>query len=259
MPRPAPAPVVLLAGRGESTWIVAAALRERFGRVPVIVEDHESRARFLRRRFRKVGWWRGLGQALFLAFAPLGRRLAAHRRRELLAQLPTPLPADAPDVFAVASANGKRAQALLAAFAPQVVVVNGTRILKPATLALAPVFLNLHAGITPRYRGVHGGYWALASDDAGNFGATVHRVDAGVDTGAVLEHVRLVPGPDDGFFTYPLLQLAAGLPALLRWTGVLRHGAPPAADAAAADVASRQWFHPTLTQYLRTGWREGVW
>ena len=54
--------------------------------------------------------------------------------------------------------------------------------------------LNYHAGITPKYRGMNGGYWALATGDAGNFGATVHLVDAGVDTGGVLHQVRGRPG-----------------------------------------------------------------
>ena len=30
---------------------------------------------------------------------------------------------------------------------------------------------------------MNGGYWALATGDVGNFGTTVHLVDAGVDTG----------------------------------------------------------------------------
>ena len=76
-------------------------------------------------------------------------------------------------------------------------------------------FVNVHAGITPLYRGVHGGYWALASGDRGNCGVTVHLVDEGVDTGGILGQARVDPGPHDDFSTYPLLQLAAGLPLLL--------------------------------------------
>ncbi len=67
--------------------------------------------------------------------------------------------------------------------------------LERATLAAidAP-FINYHAGINPKYRGQHPGYWALASDDAENAGVTIHLVDEGVDTGSVLyqdaRHIR---------------------------------------------------------------------
>ena len=45
-------------------------------------------------------------------------------------------------------------------------VVNGTRILSRRMLeSIDAVFLNMHVGITPKYRGVHGGYWALANGD----------------------------------------------------------------------------------------------
>src|SRR5438093_9923670 len=46
------------------------------------------------------------------------------------------------------------------------VVVNGTRIISEAVLTASDaVFINMHAGITPKYRGVHGGYWALYNGD----------------------------------------------------------------------------------------------
>ena len=114
----------------------------------------------------------------------------------------------------------------------------------------------MHAGITPRYRGVHGGYWALASGDAAHCGVTVHLVDAGIDTGGILAQALIRPTPVDSFVTYPLLQLAAGLPLLVDaaragLAGTLR---PLPADAASP---SRLWSHPTLAQWL-SGWRRGV-
>ncbi len=44
----------------------------------------------------------------------------------------------------------------------------------------------MHAGITLRYRGVHGGYWALAEQHPEWVGTTVHLVDPGIDTGGIL-------------------------------------------------------------------------
>ena len=66
------------------------------------------------------------------------------------------------------------------------------------------------AGITPLYRGVHGAYWALAEGRRDLCGVTVHRVDAGIDTGEVLAQVLIDPTPQDNFVTYPWLQVAEG-------------------------------------------------
>ena len=81
----------------------------------------------------------------------------------------------------------RRDRRLLDSLRPDLVVVHGTRIISARVLASAgcPV-VNMHAGITPRYRGVHGGYWALAEQHPDWVGTTVHLVDAGIDTGGIL-------------------------------------------------------------------------
>jgi methionyl-tRNA formyltransferase len=110
-------------------------------------------------------------------------------------------------------------------------------------------FINLHAGITPLYRGVHGGYWALAEGRPELAGTTVHLVDDGIDTGAVLAQACFRAGPADSFATYPYLHLAAGLPHLLdavaaALRGALRPQPHPA-------LPSRLRTHPTFWQYAR--------
>jgi len=138
---------------------------------------------------------------------------------------------------------------------PSVVVVNGTRIIGSHVLeAVDAPFINMHVGITPAYRGVHGGYWALAQGDPANFGVTVHLVDAGVDTGQVITQVRVRPGPLDNFATYPYLQVAVGVPALVEAVNAARTGAIQLREA---DLPSRLWSHPTLWDSLRL-WRDGI-
>jgi folate-dependent phosphoribosylglycinamide formyltransferase PurN len=54
-------------------------------------------------------------------------------------------------------------------------------------------FVNIHVGITPKYRGVHGTYWALVNNDVENSGVTVHFVDEGIDTGNIINQAIVVP------------------------------------------------------------------
>ncbi|RZK35168.1 MAG: formyl transferase, partial [Hymenobacter sp.] len=158
---------------------------------------------------------------------------------------------------AVPSVNSPECIALLQELQPDVVVVNGTRIIGKKVLASVPCpFLNTHAGITPLYRGVHGGYWALANNDPSHCGVSVHLVDTGIDTGGILYQALIAPTAEDNFTTYPLLQLAAGLPLLARGVrdalaGTLRRRPAPVGE-------SRLWSHPTLSEYWAAQRRNGT-
>ncbi|MFO0954249.1 MAG: formyl transferase [Isosphaeraceae bacterium] len=158
----------------------------------------------------------------------------------------------------VPTVNSPEARAALAAMRPDVVVVNGTRVIDPETLASVPVpILNMHAGITPLYRGVHGGYWALAEGRNDLVGTTVHLVSPGIDTGRVVGQATFEITPEDDFTTYPFLHVAHGLPLLL----------DAIADASAGRLSSRKnplglssmlRSHPTAWSYLKGRARLGV-
>lgn len=250
--------VLLLAGPGPSTWVVANALAREHDDLSVVIEEREARSAFLARRLRRFGPVTVAGQALFQLYGLLGARRAAPRVREIMAEAgldATPMPAAR--LHRVVSVNEPSLVAQVAEKAPDVVVVNGTRILGRALLSgiRAPV-LNMHAGITPAYRGVHGGYWARARGDAERCGVTVHLVDQGVDTGRIVAQARISPGDRDSYFSYPTLQLAAGLPLMLRAVRDARAGRLASRPA---EGESRQYFHPTLWGYLATGLTRGVW
>ena len=74
----------------------------------------------------------------------------------------------------------------IAAHAPDLVVSAGfMKILGPATLGLVPV-INTHPALLPSFPGAHGVRDALAHGVRVT-GCTCHVVDAGVDTGPILE------------------------------------------------------------------------
>lgn len=70
--------------------------------------------------------------------------------------------------------------------------------------------VNIHSSLLPRYRGVHPVSWALIGGEK-ETGVTLHRIDAGVDTGNILEQTAVPIGADDDLWslTARLDQLSA--------------------------------------------------
>ena len=201
------------AGPGRRLDIVAHYLAERVPHLEVIVEEPPSRVE-LPVGGPSVGVGRRSPDRSCSSPWPslLRRRGAADNGIVAGAGLnATPYPVD----HRIHSVNGSATVALLRAARPDVVVVNGTRIIASTVLEeiTCPV-INTHAGITPGYRGVHGGYWALVDGRPDQVGTTVHLVDPGIDTGGVLARATFAVTAADSIATYPYLHLAAGLPLL---------------------------------------------
>jgi formyl transferase-like protein len=250
--------IALLVIDSDLCRIAARRLVDRFPDMKIIVEDHVSRGMLLRRRMARLGALNVTGQLAFMSLARILRLASGRRIAEILAhgQLEARWP-DGCERIAVPSVNSAECIALLQRLDVRVIIVIGTRIISRAVLdAVAVPFINYHDGITPKYRGIHGGYWAAAEGDLDNFGVTVHLIDAGIDTGAVLYQTRLLPQPADNYATFPYLQLAAALP-------LIAQAAQDAVDGALkprkVDLPSRMWSHPTLWGYLARGLRRGAW
>ena len=255
--------------------IVVHYLGDRFDDVVLVVEQSPSRIALARRRARRLGWVSVAGQMAFVGLVlPVLQRRGRERVRAILADAGLDVSPPA-EVRQVESVNAPETIALLQDLAPAVVVVQGTRIISPAVLAAVGCpFVNTHGGITPRYRGVHGGYWALTEGRPDLVGTTVHLVDPGIDTGTVLARTYFAPGPRDSIATYFYLHLASGLPALAEQVERLVASGqaepipqtPAPAGSATSGTSgttsvpgeSRLWWHPTLWGYLMRRWRHGV-
>ena len=253
--------LVLLAQRGAHAAMIHNYLSPRFPIAAVVLEDRVSGWELVKRRIKRLGFWRTMGQVLFrVGIAPLLAFAARARTAELMREHGlTTSPIPQAKLTDVASVNSPECVAALARLQPDIVIVAGTRILSESTLASAPLaaFVNIHAGITPLYRGVHGGYWALAERDAEHCGVTVHLVDKGIDTGGILAQARIAPADKDNFATYGLLQAAVGL-ALLRDEVLPRLISGDRSTQPAPAGASKLWSHPTAWEYLRKRWASGV-
>jgi methionyl-tRNA formyltransferase len=225
----------------------------------LVVESPPSRVRMARRRARRVGWVEAAGQVLFVALAQPVLRHRSRQRRESIREVASVDASPRTPDFTVPSVNDARTKAVLAELRPSVVVVHGTRIIAASLLELldCPV-LNMHAGITPRYRGVHGGYWALAEHHPEWVGTTVHLVDPGIDTGGILAQVTFSVTDQDSMGTYADLHLVHGLPSLATQVEKALAGEPLEPMAESIAPGSYLRYHPTLWGYVRRRWSDGV-
>lgn len=249
--------VVVVTAGGDNPNIMINALAGRFADVVVLQEQPEPKALFLKRRARKFGWLTALGQLATMILSRFGKRFTQRRAKEILHQHGASTDAPTVATHHIRSINDADAIARLVELSPAVVFLISCRMLKPEALAAIPCpVLNFHAGVNPQYRGLMGGYWALVNGDRENFGATVHLVDEGVDTGGILYQSRQAPSRTDTMHTYPLLQTAASTDIAIRAVEDALAGKLQPVDVAAP---SRQWYHPPVWTWIWKGLRRGVW
>ena len=252
------APIVFVTEGGPHVWAIVNAVADRFGPVTVILEKPESKRRLLQRRARRLGWISAAGQFGTMILIRLAKRFNASHAAGIASQhgLDTG-PRQDQAIVMVPSANAPECLGAVAALKPGVVFLAGCRMLTGETLAgISCPVVNYHAGISPQYRGMNGGYWALATGDADNFGTTVHFVDTGVDTGGVLKQMRGKPEKGDTIASYALRQAAFSRGICIEAIEELLAGTAKTFEPA---LPSRQWYHPTIWFYLWTGISRGVW
>ena len=250
--------IVLLAGNGFSTNIIFNALHHEYTISNVILEKRESQKIFIKRRIKKLGYSTVLGQILFSILVAKPLAILSKARTNTIANDnlfdATEIPQDI--INNVKSVNASETIELLKKINPDLIIVSGTRIIsKKVITSVNCKFINLHAGITPKYRGVHGTYWALANNDLENSGVTVHYVDEGIDTGAIIYQAQVKISDRDNFATYPILQLAAGVILLKETINDFMNN--NIIEKSTSGI-SNLYYHPTIWQYLKFRIKYGV-
>lgn len=251
-------PLVAITAGGPHAWITINALRDRFGPFPVVMEEGEPARVFWRRRLKRLGPVAVAGQFGAMALAKLTKPLSRGRIPQLIADeglAPEPVPDQ--EIIHVPSVNADETRTALAALSPSAVYVVSTRMIRTGTLGCVDApFINYHSGINPAYRGINGGYFALANGEPEHFGTTLHLVDEGVDTGDVLRQVKIPVTKADNLHTYMWLMAARSREAVVE---VMEAAIAGQLDPYAVDLPSRQYYAPTLWGYLWAGLRRGVW
>lgn len=128
-----------------------------------------------------------------------------------------------------------------------VVAVYGTSLIRNPLLAhFAGRMINLHLGLSPYYRGTATNFYPLVNDEPEYVGATIHLIDAGIDSGPIACHARPEICADDTPHSVGCKAIAAGIDAFC--------------DALEAFTAGRlrpvpQWPVKNARLYLRKDYR----
>jgi methionyl-tRNA formyltransferase len=95
----------------------------------------------------------------------------------------------------------------------------------------------------------------LYNKDIENFGTTIHLVDSGVDTGAVLKQAFIKPEKEDNFTTYPILQVAAGIEALKLVIPQVSEGN---FTTSTNTEKGKMYYQPTISQYFLSNEKKSI-
>lgn len=222
-----------------------AAFKDDCRIVSVVVEEGPTKVSIFSRRAKRTGIVDAFGQALMAGvIAPALRMLSRRRIRELESLAPRErIPVEL--LHRVRSVNGGDVREALSSASPDAVLVYGTRLLSKLFLEdIRALIINIHAGITPEYRGGHGAYWAFAEGRPELAGVTLHKIDEGIDTGEILAQATIVPSSEDSFVTYPILQRELGIELARKYllSGETR--------APLGSTKGPLYAHPTAWKYL---------
>ena len=243
--------IVLLCTECYSTTALYNYINTDYPIEAIITEEPLRGLALAKRRFKRLGFFRVCGQIAFsLLIVPVLSLLGKRRVKEIKQLYSFDEKGLPPEkVTHFPNVNDEACISLLEKINPDIVLVNGTRIISKKLLERCKaVFMNMHAGITPQYRGVHGGYWAVANNDLENCGVTIHLVDKGIDTGGILYQNKITVTRKDNFTTYPFSQFGEGMPLVKKAISdaVLGQLKPLPHPSSSGKL----WYHPTIWQYL---------
>ena len=160
----------------------------------VIDEPLERKRRRIAREIDRVGYLRFLDVLAFRVYHAMCRsaqdRLWEKTQLEAL-RTRFPNRPDAPELL-VQSPNSAAAEAFVRDVKPTLAIARCKTLLQERIFSVPTLGTYvLHPGICPEYRNAHGCFWARATGDDANVGATLLRIDRGVDTGPVFGYFRI--------------------------------------------------------------------
>jgi folate-dependent phosphoribosylglycinamide formyltransferase PurN len=239
--------LILLTGHGPEHRYVANRLCLA-APIAAVVVDGRDRSPSLRRAFRG-GVRPGVARLALFAFRKAVRDAEARDRalQTVLGPELTRRFVAQERVVRVDGVNSGKTVAAVAALEPDAILVFGTSIVGAEVLALArDLALNVHTGISPRYRGTDCAFWPVVNREPAWLGATVHECTAEVDGGQIYRVACAEWQPDDGI--HELFARAIVAAADLYVETVLRYLADGELAGARQDLSTGREYRG----YMRT-------
>lgn len=236
--------------QGLAAWLAS------FSDLAGIVEIHEDRGHQLARlRFEaRRSRFRLLDVLAFRLYYRLrfARRDNAFMARQLellrsrFGQPPGGIP-----VHATTDPNSDATRAFLERIAPDMMLARCKTLLSREVFSVPrDGTVIVHPGICPEYRNAHGCFWALASRDVDRVGATLLRIDEGIDTGPVFAYYRAdFDEVEDSHAVIQHRVVFDNLEAIAADLERIHAGALQPIDT--TGRASRVWGQPRLSDWLR--------
>ncbi len=142
------------------------------------------------------------------------------------------------------------------------IAVFGSSLLRQAWLRkYSGRLVNIHLGLSPYYRGSGTNFWPLVNEEPEYVGATIHLIDAGVDSGAILQHARPHITNGDTPHSIGNKAIKEGASALCWALREYHAGAiqpvPQWNEPEARHIRFRD-FNPTVLKDLLTRWESGL-
>ncbi len=243
--------ILLFCGKGDSNDVVYSHLKNNHNLIGVVMDGPSNKKFFVNRRIKKLGWFKVVSQLLFMkGIIPLLKKESQKRANELSNSYDFEVEpvVSCENILRTSSINDDIVIDHVKKMKPDMIIVNGTRIIKKKIIdGVGIPMVNMHVGITPKYRGVHGGYWALANGDKENCGVTAHLIDPGIDTGGVISQRTIEITKKDNYCTYPLLQVIEGLKC---YDDAIEQIKNDKLTIINNNLESKLYYHPTIFDYF---------
>lgn len=206
----------------------------------------------LKKRIRQVGLLTIANQALLLLYRKIIESQRDKRAvKEIFASKPIDhIEKNNIDILEVENVNSEEVRNFLLQKSPQLVIVSGAPLLKKRILKAAEGrVINLHPGLAPQYRGRYGSFWPIYNKEPELVGVTVHFVDEGIDTGAILLQQQVDYELSDTLKIITYKQHKTGGDLLVKCLS--NYNSTTSQAYFKTDCPSKNYLAPGLTHYLK--------
>ena len=136
-------------------------------------------------------------------------------------------PAGVPQLV-TANINADETANFIRSQATDIVLVNGTNLLRGPILALIPQIplgiVNLHTGLSPYSRGGNCNLFMMIENHPELVGVTVHHIDAGIDSGDMILTAQVAMEPDDNYEMVDVRSFHQGIELMMKAVHQLASG-----------------------------------